>query len=162
MAHIVMRPHPERGAHQIVINGVDYSNEIYDFPELAEVGLRVTFALSRLDLGDDADVDVDVEATHRLRVAVDPAGPVAPGNLVAVLRQVADDYREQTVAIRELREAVTATEQRIAALTTPAGAPRAYCEPQVTGGAYLPPADDQRLAAAVSQGARRRRQDDAR
>lgn len=66
MAHIILRP-GEPGAVQLVINGVDYSMEAFrdfelvsvgDDPAYAEVGLRVTFAVSRLDLGGDEDVPV--------------------------------------------------------------------------------------------------------
>lgn len=69
MAHIVYRPHPDDPpAQQLIINGIDYSNEVYrdveliethpDEPEYSEVGLRVTFAVSRLDLGEDTDVQI--------------------------------------------------------------------------------------------------------
>jgi hypothetical protein len=64
MAHIEIR-HQKGGPTQLVINGIDYSMETYhgfeivevgDDPELAEVGFRVTFAVSRLDLDGDTDV----------------------------------------------------------------------------------------------------------
>lgn len=87
MAHITLRPDPDRaGATQLIINGIDYSMETYaddvqivhvgDGPD-AEVGLRVTFAVSRLDLGDDQDVQVtgrlsDVaQRVHALTVGAD-------------------------------------------------------------------------------------------
>ncbi len=66
MANISITP-IQPGANRIVINGVDYSKEIFrgvelvevgDDPDWAEVGLRVTFAVSRLDLGDEQDVVV--------------------------------------------------------------------------------------------------------
>lgn len=66
MAHIELRGQPG-GSQQIVINGVDYSREIFagvelvevgDEPEFAEAGLRVTFAVSRLDLDTEADVQI--------------------------------------------------------------------------------------------------------
>jgi len=68
MAHIIYRPHPDGPpAMEIIINGHDFSAEIFhgvelvsvgDDPEFAEVGFRVTFAVSRLDLGGDADVQI--------------------------------------------------------------------------------------------------------
>lgn len=68
MAHIIYRPAAEGlPAKQIIINGHDFSHEIFDGvelvevgedPEMSEVGLRVTFAVSRLDLGGDEDVQV--------------------------------------------------------------------------------------------------------
>lgn len=69
MAHIILRPHPENGPGtvQLIINGVDYSAEVFrgaelvevgDDPQFSEVGLRVTLAVSRLDLGDETDVEV--------------------------------------------------------------------------------------------------------
>ena len=70
MAHIQIRsPHPEEGAGaiQCIINGVDYSFELFhdmelvtvgDDPAFAEVGLRVTFAVSQLDLGDETNVQI--------------------------------------------------------------------------------------------------------
>ncbi|HET9501659.1 MAG TPA: hypothetical protein VFO98_15510 [Marmoricola sp.] len=67
MAHIILRPNaPERGVTQLVINGHDFSHEVTRDVELvsvgddeyAEVGFRVTFAVSRLDLGGDEDIVV--------------------------------------------------------------------------------------------------------
>lgn len=68
MAHIQYGPHPDGGpARRIIINGHDFSDETFagvelvevgDDPEFAEVGFRVTFAVSRLDLGDDENVTV--------------------------------------------------------------------------------------------------------
>lgn len=67
MAHIVLRP-GEAGlpVMQLIINGNDFSNETFRDLELvevgegeyAEVGFRVTFAVSRLDLGGDEDIVV--------------------------------------------------------------------------------------------------------
>jgi hypothetical protein len=71
MAEIILRsPHPTegRGSCQLIINGLDVSFDVYDDielvkvgpddrPQLQEVGLRVTFALSSLELnGNDATV----------------------------------------------------------------------------------------------------------
>ena len=75
MAHITYRPQNGKpgGPMQLIINGVDYSHEVYrdvrvvevgDDPEYAEVGFQVTFILGRLDLDGDADVQV----TDRLPV----------------------------------------------------------------------------------------------
>ena len=58
------------GIAQLVVNGVDYSREVFSNVELvpvgdesyAQVGLRVTFAVSRLDL----DTEADVKITDRL------------------------------------------------------------------------------------------------
>lgn len=67
MAHIIYRPAADNSiARQLIINGHDFSNETFRQVELvevgegeyAEVGLRVTFAVSRLDLGGDEDVQV--------------------------------------------------------------------------------------------------------
>lgn len=67
MAHIVYRPmEGTPGAWELFVNGVDFSMEAYNWPELvevgegdtAEVGFRVTFAVSRLDLGGNEDVQV--------------------------------------------------------------------------------------------------------
>lgn len=81
MAHIELRGQPG-GRQQIIINGVDYSMEIYDHPELvevgeaewAEVGYRVTFAVSRLDLDTEADVQITdhfPEVAQRVRGMVE-------------------------------------------------------------------------------------------
>lgn len=60
------------GPMQIIINGVDYSNEIYrdhfkivevGEGEAAEVGLQVTFAVSKLSI----DNESDVQLTDRVR-----------------------------------------------------------------------------------------------
>ena len=70
MAHITYRRKGECG--QIIINGVDFSSEIYrgpelvevgDDPESAEVGFRVTFAVGRLDL----DAETDIQVTDQFR-----------------------------------------------------------------------------------------------
>lgn len=67
MAHIIYRPSDvDPTARQLVINGHDFSMETFRGVELvevgedqfAEVGLRVTFVVSRLDLGGDEDVQV--------------------------------------------------------------------------------------------------------
>lgn len=67
MAHIELRQRNRRGARQIVINGIDFSMEIFDEGvelvevgegEFAEAGFRVTFVVSRLDLDNDADVTI--------------------------------------------------------------------------------------------------------
>ena len=71
MAQIILRsPHPVegRGARQLVINGLDVSHDVYedielvkvgDKPESQEVGLRVTFALSTLELNGNEAVVTD-------------------------------------------------------------------------------------------------------
>lgn len=68
MAHIQINGNFPK---QIIINGVDYSRELFrevelievgDDPQFAEVGLRVTFAVGRLDL----DAEADVQITDRL------------------------------------------------------------------------------------------------
>lgn len=67
MAHIIIRPVDKPGGPmELFINGVDFTNEVYRGVQLvevgddsyAEVGLQVTFAVSRLDLGGDEDVQV--------------------------------------------------------------------------------------------------------
>lgn len=70
MAHIIYRPQNGKpgGAKQLIINGIDYTNEVYrdirlvevgaETPEYAEVGLQVTFVLGRLDLDGDAEVEI--------------------------------------------------------------------------------------------------------
>jgi hypothetical protein len=66
MAHIELRGQPG-GGQQIIINGIDFSREVFrgvelvevgDSPEFAEVGLRITLAVSRLDLDAEADVKI--------------------------------------------------------------------------------------------------------
>ena len=65
MAHIEIN-HQRGGPIQMLINGVDVSHEVYrDFEivevgdgEYAEVGFRVTFAVSRLDLDAESDVEL--------------------------------------------------------------------------------------------------------
>jgi hypothetical protein len=94
MAHIqINQPHPDKGYSQIIINGNDFSNEIFRGVELvevgedaafAQVGLRVTFAVSRLDLGDD----INIQITDHLRSVAqrvrstqgEDAGSVATAN----------------------------------------------------------------------------------
>lgn len=91
MAHIVLRPSAEGPpAMQLIINGQDYSMETYPGFELvevgegefAEVGFRVTFAVTRLDLGGDDDVVVTdhfYEVAQRVRsMAADPIEDDAP------------------------------------------------------------------------------------
>lgn len=71
MAEIILRtPHPTEGRNssQLIINGQDVSFDVLndielvkvgsdEHPESQEVGLRVTFALSRLEInGNDATV----------------------------------------------------------------------------------------------------------
>lgn len=72
MAHIQINRNRKDPAKQIIVNGVDMSMEVYDGSiELvevgegagAEVGLRVTIAVSRLDL----DAEADVKITDRFR-----------------------------------------------------------------------------------------------
>lgn len=71
MAHIILRPvsdDPGDPRLQLVINGQDFTNEVFaggvelvsvgDDERYAAVGVKVTFALSRLDLGGDEDVQV--------------------------------------------------------------------------------------------------------
>lgn len=68
MAHIQIRRKGGRSIPtQLIIDGVDVTQEVYrdlelvevgDDPEWAEVGLRVTFVVSRLDLDHEADVVV--------------------------------------------------------------------------------------------------------
>jgi hypothetical protein len=65
------------GAYQLLINGIDYSTEVFrgaegvqlvtvgDDPDYAEIGLRVTFAVSRLSI----DNETDVELTDHVREA---------------------------------------------------------------------------------------------
>lgn len=84
MAHIVYRRSMGGLARQIIINGVDYSHEVYAEPvelvevgdnETAEVGLRVTFAVSRLDLETDQDIQVTdhfPEVAQRVRSIAAP------------------------------------------------------------------------------------------
>lgn len=68
MAHIIYRPMTDNPtARQLIINGHDFTNEVFrdvelvevgDDPEFSEVGFRVTFGVGRLDLGGDEDVQV--------------------------------------------------------------------------------------------------------
>jgi len=68
MAHIEIRNLNEFGGTQLVINGVDFTKDTYrgiqlvevcpEAPEFAEVGLQVTFVVSRLDLDNEADVQI--------------------------------------------------------------------------------------------------------
>lgn len=70
MAHITLRPLADRhnaGAMELFINGIDFTNEVFrgvrlvevgDEPEFAEVGFQVTFAVTRIDLGGDEDLQV--------------------------------------------------------------------------------------------------------
>jgi len=81
MAHITIRP-AGPGVTQLVINGIDVSNEVYsdielvsvgEDPAFAEVGLRVTFCVSQLDLGEEQDVIV----TDHLREAAQRVNSIA-------------------------------------------------------------------------------------
>lgn len=63
MAHVIIRPKGDGMATQIIINGVDFSMDVYaghvNLVDVdGQVGVQVTFALSRLDLGGDSDVQV--------------------------------------------------------------------------------------------------------
>lgn len=80
MAEIILRiPHPDHGvgSRQLIINGVDVSQDVYDDFELVkvgdapaqEVGLRVTYALSTLRLGDEDVIVTDQFDTIAWRVA---------------------------------------------------------------------------------------------
>ena len=61
MARIVMRPR-KGGGTELIVNDLDLSLEVYaesaelvvvgDDPEFAEIGLRFTIAIDRLELGD--------------------------------------------------------------------------------------------------------------
>lgn len=71
MAHIQLKR--SKGSGQLIIDGVDVTHTVFadvrlvevgHVPEFAEVGLQVTFAVSRLDL----DNDTDVQVTDRLPV----------------------------------------------------------------------------------------------
>ena len=71
MANIELRRKGDRAS--LVVNGMDLSMEVYrdielvevgDDPETAEVGLRVTLAVSHLDL----DTESDVRITDRFPV----------------------------------------------------------------------------------------------
>ena len=62
MAHIELKGQPG-GGQSLIINGTDFSHEVFAGVEIVEVGeqvavvgLRVTFAVSRLDLDTEADV----------------------------------------------------------------------------------------------------------
>jgi len=61
MAHIQIN-HQRGGPTQVLINGVDFSMELFRDFEIVDhggvVGLRVTFAVGRLDL--DAETDVQL------------------------------------------------------------------------------------------------------
>jgi hypothetical protein len=66
MAHIIYRPGPEMGTMQLIINGVDYSRDVYDNIEIvhvgddplaSDVGLRVTFALGEVEFGGNAPAE---------------------------------------------------------------------------------------------------------
>ncbi|HEY9353408.1 MAG TPA: hypothetical protein VIP28_09170 [Nocardioides sp.] len=71
MAHIQINRNRKSPAKQLIVNGVDLSMEVYDDIELvevgegpvAEVGLQITIAVSRLDL----DAEADVKITDRFR-----------------------------------------------------------------------------------------------
>lgn len=66
MAHIIYRRKPGEAARQVIIDGVDVSLELYNEVKLvevgegdfAEVGFQVTFAVSKLDLDNESDVQV--------------------------------------------------------------------------------------------------------
>jgi len=66
MAHIQLSRVSD-GTARLIVNGVDLSMEVFegielvdacDDPQYSSVGLRVTIAVSRLDLDRDADVQV--------------------------------------------------------------------------------------------------------
>lgn len=89
MAHIVLTPHPDNpGATQLVINGIDFSNEAYrdvrlvqvgDDPRFSWVGFQVTLAVSRLDLGGDVDVQITdhlPDVAQRVHSMTGEANPV--------------------------------------------------------------------------------------
>ena len=72
MANIEINRNPKSPVIQMLINGVDMSREVYrDFelvsvgedPMYAEVGLRLTLVVSRLDL----DAEADVKITNNFR-----------------------------------------------------------------------------------------------
>ena len=66
MAHIQINRNPKSRAKQLFVNGIDMTMEVFDDIELvevgpaevAEVGLRVTIVVSRLDLDAEADVRI--------------------------------------------------------------------------------------------------------
>ena len=66
MAHIQINRNRKTPAIQLLINGIDMSREVFRDMEIvevgdgpvAEVGLRVTIAVSRLDLDAEADVQI--------------------------------------------------------------------------------------------------------
>lgn len=88
MADISIR-RTQDGATQLVINGVDVSMDVFhgvelvevgDDPTCAEVGLRVTFAVSKLDLETDADVKITDNfrsVAQRVRTVQEPTSSVA-------------------------------------------------------------------------------------
>lgn len=87
MAHITLRP-ADAGGWQLIINGHDFSREVFrdvqlvevigddGDPAYAEVGFQVTFAVSRIDLGGDQDVQVTdhfPQVAQRVRTLVEEA-----------------------------------------------------------------------------------------
>lgn len=95
MAHIEMR-RQKAGGMQLLINGIDYSEEVYNGAELvevgeglnAEVGLRLTFAVGRLDIDNDADVEITdrlpaVATQVRSMQELDEDGVVDPSDSIA-------------------------------------------------------------------------------
>lgn len=67
MAHIQINRNPKSGVKQLIVNGVDMTMEVYNdgfelvevgAAEVAEVGLRVTLVVSRLDLDAESDVRI--------------------------------------------------------------------------------------------------------
>lgn len=106
MAQITFRPHPSEypPAMQLLINGVDVSMETYpdieivtvgDDPATAEVGLRVTFAVTDLTIGDidprDERAEDQVTRMLELANAVGRAGkPLKREPLVQKARKLCD------------------------------------------------------------------------
>lgn len=111
MAHIEIRGQYGE-PQQIVINGIDFSSEIYRGVELvsvgkadspfAEVGLRLIFAVGRLDI----DTEVDVPITDHLPAVAQRVASIfeEPRMLATPLSETTLD--EMTERLAELRRAV--------------------------------------------------------
>lgn len=120
MAHIVYRTNPDQnGAMQLLINGVDYSAEVYpdiqivsvgDDPRHAEVGVQVTFSLSRLDLGGDTDVVV-TDRLPEVAQRVQSMTGIAAQNVV--LKQSLVVLHRQEKAIERLEQELKSHPDRI-------------------------------------------------
>ena len=127
MAHISIQPiDPTRS--NLFINGVEFSKEVFRGslelvevpcadPEFAEVGLRVTFAVSRLDLGEDVDVQVTDrlrEVAQRVRSVPDDEaeGEESVGEIPAVLRDIKDILSETAARLARLERAASAGNRR--------------------------------------------------